>query len=435
LRLGQPVQFHLASSTGDTPFHPGELTAINADTFLVLPPLATVLGPQPISGKTRQAVPYDSGGDETRIRELPVQLAATLTEVGTLEISCAGVEPPSQRWRLEFQLRGETQAPTTALPGVELHPRFGAATEQIARLYGERAKNVAPKEVKALRVNLEKILGKRDAWDTPLLRELFGTFWEQRRRRRRSADHERLWLNLIGYCLRPGFGYPLDDWRVQQLWSLHRQGVHFAREPQVWAAWWTLWRRIGGGLDERAQTQLLGDVASHLQPSSGKRRRGSSGPTKQGYDDMVRLAGTLERLPAERKAEVGGWLLRRLRKPGESPHTWWAVGRIGARVPFYGSAHNVIDREIVVRWLDDLLNLNWRALMPAAFAATLLARVSGDRERDLDEPIRAQVVQRLRAAKAPTSWVQMVQEITELDEASEQLAFGESLPPGLRLLH
>jgi molecular chaperone DnaK (HSP70) len=440
LRLGQPVQFLLASSTGDRPFQPGELTPIDAENFLVLPPLATVLGPkalpiEPSKHEFDAAATNARRSDTETVQELPVHLATRLTEVGTLEISCAGMEPPAQRWRLAFQLRGATQAPSAALPGVELHPRFGEAAERILRLYGERPQKVSPKEVKALRVNLEKLLGKRDAWDTPLLRELFGTFWEQRRRRRRSADHERLWLNLIGYCLRPGFGYPLDDWRVQQLWSVYGEGVQFASEPQVWAAWWTMWRRIGGGLDARAQDHLLRDIAHHLQPASGKRRRGFTGPTKPGYDDMVRLAGTLERLPPERKLEVGDWLLQRLRKPGESPHTWWAVGRIGARVPFYGSAHTVIDRNIVVEWLDELLKLDWRSLRPAAFAATLLARVSGDRERDLEEALRAQVAQRLRSAKAPSSWVQMVQEMTELDEASEQLAFGESLPPGLRLLH
>ena len=64
----------------------------------------------------------------------------------------------------------------------------------------------------------------------------------------------------------------------------------------------------------------------------------------------------------------------------------------------------------------------------------MLSRVSGDRERDLDEALRARVAQHLRAAKAPSSWVGMVEQFTELDETSEQLAFGESLPPGLRLL-
>jgi hypothetical protein len=55
------------------------------------------------------------------------------------------------------------------------------------------------------------------------------------RRQRRAPDHERLWFNLAGYCLRPGYGYPLDDWRVQQLWSLQDQGVQYVRDARVWS--------------------------------------------------------------------------------------------------------------------------------------------------------------------------------------------------------
>ena len=47
-----------------------------------------------------------------------------------------------------------------------------------------------------------------------LLRALFDALMQRARRRRRSAEHERLWLNLAGFCLRPGFGYALDEWRI-----------------------------------------------------------------------------------------------------------------------------------------------------------------------------------------------------------------------------
>ena len=65
----------------------------------------------------------------------------------------------------------------------------------------------------------------------------------------------------------------------------------------------------------------------------------------------------------------------------------------------------------------------------------MLSRMSGDRERDLDQEIRARVLQRLRTTKASPSWIRMVKEVTELDEADEKQVFGESLPPGLRLIH
>ncbi len=417
LKLGQPVRFHLLSSTADTRHRPGDLLDLDPERFTVLPPIAAVL---------------DADSRRSEQGEVPVQLVVELTEVGTLGISCVSTQPPDQRWNLEFQLRGGQagRVVTAAKP----HPRFEDALAQIERIFGGRARHVEPREVKTLRNDLERTLGKRDGWNTALLRELFAALWEGARRRRRSPDHERLWFNLAGFCLRPGFGYPLDDWRVGQLWEIYGQGVQYLREAQVWSEWWTLWRRVAGGLEAEAQLRILDDIGADLKPAAAKSGKRAGAPKRQGYDDMVRLVASLERLPAERKVEVGNGLLQRLRKKGESPQSWWAVGRLGARVPFHGSAHTVVPPAVAAAWLERVLALDWKTVQPAAFAATLLARMSGDRERDIDPALRDQVIQRLRAAKAADSWLRMVQEPTQLDAADEKRVFGDSLPPGLRLV-
>lgn len=405
LRLGAPVQFHLVSSTGDAIYLPGEVVALDAAEFAPLPPIATVI-------------------ESETTGEIPVQLLAQLTEVGTLEVECVAVDDPTRRWRLAFQLRGGDAA-TLA----RLHPRFPDAAARLERYYGSRAE-VDAKEIKTLRTDLERLLGRRESWEIPLLRELFGVLWAGARRRRRSAEHERLWFGLAGFCLRPGFGYPLDDWRARQLWTLYEQGVQYGQEAQNWAEWWTLWRRVAGGLDATAQSRLSDELLVALRPLTGKAAK----DRRPGVEDMARLAGVLERLPAVRKLELGQVLLARLARKDESPQLWWAVGRLGARVPAYGSAHDVVPVTAVTAWLERVLALDWRTVAPAAFAATLLARLSGDRERDLDEVLRTQVLQRLRAAKAPVSWLRMVQEVAELDEADTGRVFGEALPPGLRLV-
>lgn len=405
LRLGAPVQFHLVSSTGDAIYLPGEVVALDAAEFAPLPPIATVI-------------------ESETTGEIPVQLLAQLTEVGTLEVECVAVDDPTRRWRLAFQLRGGDAA-TLA----RLHPRFPDAAARLERYYGSRAE-VDAKEIKTLRTDLERLLGRRESWEIPLLRELFGVLWAGARRRRRSAEHERLWFGLAGFCLRPGFGYPLDDWRARQLWTLYEQGVQYGQEAQNWAEWWTLWRRVAGGLDATAQSRLSDELLVALRPLTGKAAK----DRRPGVEDMARLAGVLERLPAARKLELGQVLLARLARKDESPQLWWAVGRLGARVPAYGSAHDVVPVTAVTAWLERVLALDWRTVAPAAFAATLLARLSGDRERDLDEVLRTQVLQRLRAAKAPVSWLRMVQEVAELDEADTGRVFGEALPPGLRLV-
>lgn len=421
LRIGEPVRFHLVSSISDTPFNPGDIVTLDDIKFTQLPPIATVLT-------------QDENTARAQTAEVPVQLQTTLTEVGTLEMACVAQDKPSKRWKLEFQLRGGKGGLVSSMSGA-LHPRFAEAAELLGLVYGPPSKEVSPKAIKTLRFDLEKILGKRDEWDTPLLRELFGTLWDCSQRRRYSAAHEKLWFNLIGFCLRPGFGYPLDDWRVNQLWSIYEPGLQYTPEAAVWAEWWTLWRRVSGGLSESAQCQILDDIAYELQPVSRRVRKRPPGAKPQGYDDMVRLVATLERLPVARKIEVGEWLLERLQKASESQQTWWTVGRIGARVPFYGSVHNVVPAEVAANWLQIVIELDWKKIQPAAFAAIMLARMSGDRERDIAPALRVQVLHYLKKTKSPESWIAMVERPTELQEADERRMYGESLPPGLRLVH
>ena len=106
------------------------------------------------------------------------------------------------------------------------------------------------------------------------------------------------------------------------------------------------------------------------------------------------------------------------------------MGRIGARAPFYGSAHGVVPPEVAVVWLDAILALDWKKIEPAAFAAVQIARMTGDRSRDLPDAARAAVVRRLEAMGAAQAWIAMVRETVELDRADEGRVFGESLPVG-----
>ncbi|MDD5754638.1 MAG: molecular chaperone DnaK, partial [Methylococcales bacterium] len=352
--------------------------------------------------------------------------------VGTLKIQCVSIENPKKRWDVEFQLR---RGATTVNTSDELPKNLPVLCEKISDIFGAKSKQIDPKAVKNLRADLEKMTGlDRSEWNSPLLRTFFNTLLEGEKYRRRSESHERVWFNLIGYCLRPGFGYPLDDWRVEQLWKIYPQGIQFVNESALWAEWWTLWRRIAGGLSAIAQETIFTDISKYIDPAAARQPGVAKQLKIRSYDDIVRLSAVLERLPVQKKIQLGDWLLKRLEKASESNQTWWAVGRIGARIPFHGSSHNVVSAETVENWLLKLLNEDWKKTPQIGFAATLMARMSGDRARDISDAMRVQVLDKLKLSKAPVSWLEMVEQVKELSEKEEKQIFGEALPSGLKLV-
>ncbi|MBG6077160.1 Hsp70 family protein [Polaromonas sp. CG_9.11] len=447
LRVGQPVRFQLfsavAEGAGQALAQAGELVTLDEDALVRLPPIVMVLAADP-------ADPGASNGQPVR-QDIAVQLAASLTDVGTLELHCVAQLDARQRWLLAFDLRQpQAEAGGPEAPDPRLAARMAEAIAQIDRIFGTNKQPVSPKEVTQLRAQLERLLGDRAQWTTPVLRQLFDALWQRERGRRRSAAHERVWLNLAGYGLRPGFGDPLDAWRAQQLWTLLPLGVQHPNDRQVGAEWWTLWRRVAGGLDAAGQLRLLDDFAFNLQISEeGADGLEGARPVSGSAGDMLRLGASLERIPSAYKAEIGEWLLGRISKSAAAPLArprtgpggsadesllLWALGRIGTREPFHGSPHDVVPPDTASAWIERLLALDWKRLEAAAFAAVNLARVTDDRARDLPLALREQVLARLHAIQAPAPWLAMVAGKVELDEATERRLLGESLPPGLRLM-
>ncbi len=419
LRLGQAVRFHLLASTTAGPVAAGEVRDLAGQELVHLPPLTAVLPAPP--GRERAQV--------------EVLLQATMTEVGTLEVQCVAVQDPAQTWPLVFAVRGEAEAAAAgaAAAGAAADAALARAIAQIERVFGSQDQSVAAKEVKQLRAALEKILGARESWDLALLRTLFDALLARARRRRRTPEHERSWLNLAGYCLRPGVGAELDDWRMAQVWALHDQGIAHAQDSGNWAEWWIFWRRAAAGLAEAQQMQLLEDVAGHMQ-QAGQRAQGKSSALGS-YDDMVRLFAVLENVPWAYRLEMAQWMLERLAKPGESLQTWWALGRICSRVPLGpAGAHQIIPPEQLDPFLDAVLAQDWRHNDSAMFAAVQMARMTGDRARDLSDAQRAPVIARLAQQRAPENWQAMVAGVVELNAAEQRRSFGESLPPGLVLI-
>lgn len=418
LQLGQPVRFDLVARHSGAA-QAGQLCPLDGEGWQELPPLAHVL-------------PAPEGRASARIE---VQLQALMSEVGTLEVRC--LAPDGQSWLLPFAVRAANAPDSIAAgaypespSGQKQSKNLAAAQAQIARIFGPQAQEVAPKEVRQLRAALEKTLGPRTDWEPALLRALFDTLLAHAKRRRRSPEHERAWLNLAGWCLRPGLGAPLDAWRLQQLWPLYAQGLGHSGESGNWTEWWVLWRRVAAGLDEGQQLQVLEDVAACMQKTVQRSARARWGS----YDDMLRLFAAMEAVPWQYRQEMGQWMLARLARPGEPQHTWWAIGRLAARVPLAANAHLVMPPAAALEFLHAAMGQDWRKNEPAMFAAVQIARMSGERTLDFDMATRAQVLAQLRSCGAPEGWIGQVAQLQTLSAEDQQRSLGDSLPPGLVLL-
>ncbi|ELA6792390.1 hsp70 family protein [Vibrio alginolyticus] len=425
LTLGEPVRFNLLTSTHDTltnntAIQNGVMVDVDPGLFAPLPPYITTLEGE---GAELQA---------NQKERVEVQLACQLTEVGTLKMECVSAEDDSKRWELEFEVRNKQ---TDDNEQVKLHPKLNECKELIARLYSGNKKSAESKEIKTLAKDLEKKLGKRDEWDFTTLRQLFDTFAQGRKRRRRSEQHEKNWLRLAGFALRPGFGDPTDSWRIEQVWGLYQQNIQF-KNHQGWTDWWVFWRRIAGGLSQEQQETILADIAKYLHPGAMKNPQSAKAAQDMGYESMVRLAASLEHLEVEDKVLLATWFLSKAinHNQFEQAH-WWAMGRLASRTPLYGSQHNVIPREQAEQWLPKLLEQNWQKEPMIAFAAVMICRKTGDRLFDISDDYREQVLAKLKQSKVPESWVSLVEEVKELSESESKRIFGDALPSGLTLVN
>jgi hypothetical protein len=425
LRLGQPVRFELYASDDERVYAPGEVVELTGDGFEQLSPLVANFG-------------ADAGAGELR-----VVLEGELTPIGTVELSCLEADASvasRRRFRLAFDLKrsSDPAARPTSVRPTSVRPsslpdatRLVTGLDAIDRVFGKSRKDVEGRESKDLWQTLERLFGERATWSGDLNRALFDALAPKHAARRRSPDHERIFWQLAGYCLRPGFGHPKDPGRVAVLAPLFEQGVTHASEMRGWRAYFIAWRRIAAGLEEAVQVRIRTLLDPFLAPPELK-LKGPKGFRPLAPEELLELAGWLERVPIAERTTLGSWLIERTWTQRD-PRLWTALGRVGARVPAYASAHYVVPPTTVERWLDHLLREKWQNVPTAAPAAVLLARRTGDRARDISERVRGEVVRALEAVAAPAESVHSVREVVPVAE-TERAAWFEDLPAGLRLL-
>ncbi len=411
LRVGEAVAFPLFSSSKRPKDVPGEL--ISTAELSPLPTLQTEIA-----------------GDTQR-KEVPVTLASEVTPVGTLDIHL--LSDREQEYRLEFSVRD----------GVA-----GSASADLARKEVEESRalildvfRAKPKQLKQMEwrpknllLGLEEKMGvSRDSWAPVVLRTFWDAYWSVETRRGVSAEYEAAWLNGLGFCLRPGFGLPLDEWRVLQLEKLLELWLQFPREDAVKVQFYILWRRVAAGLRKSLQNRVWEQIHPHFLPGRKHiKTRNKGNPGKEDGKEMLRAAVSLERLDVEEKLALGQTLLKTFAGQRED---LWLMARLLARNPLDRKAEKyVIPGSAVGPLLEQVLECPWTRSEFGLQAVINMAQRSLEEERNIDSALFTRIEQAVRSS-GPGGDNLLARLRGEVSRTQEEAAtlYGDSLPLGLSL--
>ena len=417
----RPVSFHLYSSTIRHSAH-GAIADLDPEEVRRHAPLVTLL----------------RYGKKLNQMELAVRLSASFTEVGTLDLWCESMNSP-HRWRLQFELRGETseagrgrkvrQSPSSISPSSIPEPSLTSAIDLIRRAFTHMSPGTtAPLDPAPLVGGLESVTKqKRESWSLMTVRSFCDELLVVAAGRKLSPRHEARWLNLFGYCMRPGFGDQQDSYRMREAQHIYQAGLAFPQELQCQVDWLVTWRRVAGGLSTTLQQALrryLGDLGI-----GGKKvaKRLNSQLEHEGW----RLLASLEHLTGTTRATLGTELLRKLKKEPSDSAWLWSLARLGARIPLYGPLHCVVSAEIAAEWIGALLDSS-EITHETAAAVVQLGRRIDDRARDISQDVSRFAVSKLKsAAVADSAFLRPLQEYIVPTRLDVVRTLGDSLPAGV----
>ncbi len=410
LVANRPVSFRLYSSLTRTDDRLGDLAEFSAaDTGLHRhAPLHAVI----------------RFGKKAEERLIPVKLGARLTEIGTLETWCES-KISDNRWRLQFELRkAAAEQPTERqAAAVVSEQALQSSLELIAAVFAPSAKApIAPEELPA---KLEQTMGLgKNSWPLSAIRQMADVFLAAADGRKKSPAYEIRWLNLCGFCLRPGFGYPGDDFRIEQARRLFAGGVAYGNQVQCEIDWWIFWGRVAGGLNRNQQADIYQRLSGNLLLRGNKKPQRLNASLLR---EMWRTASSLELLPIGTKTELGEALIKRVKAGDFKESELWCLSRLGARHLFYGPINLVVPPAAVTRWVETLLKV------PAAGdALASIARRTEDPTRDLAPAVRESARHKLQALPHADRLLAVL-EGEEEDDRTLGRIFGEELPSGLVL--
>jgi molecular chaperone DnaK (HSP70) len=362
-------------------------------------------------------------GKKAEERTIPVKLGARLTEIGTLETWCES-KISENRWRLQFELRKQAAQQTERkAAAVVSEQALKSSLALIAEVFAPGGKAPIPPE--ELPAKLEQTMGLgKNSWPLSTIRQMADVFLCAADGRKKSPAFEVRWFNLCGFCLRPGFGFPGDDFRLEQARRIYGSGPTYGNQVQCEIDWWIFWGRLAGGLNRNQQTDIYQRLSAFLLPRGNKKPQRLNAALLR---EMWRTASSLELLPLGTKTELGDALAKRVKTGDYKESELWCLSRLGARKLFYGPINLVVPPATATRWVEALLHAP-----QAGDALAAMARQSGDATRDLPPATRESVKRKLEAMPHAERLLALLEGEEEDDRALGRI-FGEELPSGLVL--
>ena len=417
LRIDRPVRFETWDSGRHARLRAGDVVEWNPTDFHPLPALETV-------ARLKEGASAPADG------RVPVALSARLNDLGVLRVACRSTDAAvPQTWPLDFDLRprgGDVANAAVSEPNAAPQA-MEAARAKIRALFAEPAGRRDRLTAARALSSLEKILGvPKGDWNGVLVRSLWPALEICMSSRATSVEHEETWLTLAGWLLRPGFGASGDEARIDALWRLHENGLRFPGK-RVELQVHILWRRVAGGLDRQRQEAVLAANAARLHAA------------KAPPPELVRLAGALERLGIETKADLARRFIATAadlaRARGHCAPWLAALGLLLSRTPLYAGPEVVVPPELVREAWDAFGDLDWTDAelveMPTLFLRA--ARVVDNRSLDVPDGLRGRIARKLEKSGVPAQRVAKLRGFVALDRSERLGLFGEALPPGLVL--
>lgn len=416
-----PVAFHLMTSHTRLQDRSGDFIEIDEKEMRMLPPIHTVLR------FGRQQTQYATQD------KIPVRLGIRLTGIGTLDLWLES-EITEHRWNLEFQLRAASGQEThlQEMTGQRKDETFEAtyvkdAQEKIENLFDGKGSAIKPDRIME---SLEDSLAlPRREWSTSLLRGLWNSLSKGASNRKRSNEHEARWWNLAGFFLRPGFGFPLDDFRLKELWKLILGDLKAAKTLECHIQQLICFRRIAGGLNKGQQMQ----IASEIIPLVFNKKSGKIDVKGKSelylYSERLRALAALERIDLSIKIRLGDALIQRILKGEALSFDYWALARVGARHLLYGSVGQVVPRDVCSKWIEQLLKSEHKDEEQLFFVLSQLARKTDHRELNLSNELLSKITDHYPDERLKNLLLNQ----QPLTQSEQEHVFGDGLPSGLSL--